>query len=72
MRAAPVAFLCASLAFATAACTQQQTRVASTSAEASETTFEVTPAVGVATGATVVIALGIMAIVACGIACAGS
>ncbi len=72
MRTVTIALFCGALALAPAACTRQEAPVAATPAAAGATTFEITPAIGVATGVTFVVALGIMAIVACGIACAGS
>lgn len=71
MRSVTMAFFCAVLALAPVGCASRQT-AAAPSENASGTTFEMTPAIGVATGATFVVALGIMAIIACGIACAGS
>ena len=66
------AFFCAARARGPAGCAREQPVAAAPSGDGSGTTFEMTPAIGVATGATFVVALGIMAIIACGIACAGS
>jgi hypothetical protein len=68
MRTSTGVLLAAVLVVAPAGCAQRE--AASTSPAVSQTNFEVTPAVAATTGATAIVALGILAIVACGIACA--
>jgi hypothetical protein len=68
MRTSTGVLLAAVLAVVPAGCAQRE--AASTSPAVSQTNFEVTPAVAATTGVTAVVALGVMAIIACGVACA--
>jgi len=70
MRCMSTAFLCATLALASAGCADREAVATGPEDAPPGATFEVTPAVAAASGATFVVALGIMAIIACGIACA--
>lgn len=71
MRSICSALVCVTLILGPSGCaTQPVSPVAPAPAEQSDTRFEVTPGVAVATGATFALALGIAAIIACGIACA--
>lgn len=66
MRILSTALICATIALAPAGCAQRETAATT---DAPETTFEVTPPVAIATGATAIVGLGLMAIIACGIIC---
>ncbi len=71
MRNICTALVCTALILGPSGCaTQSAPPITTAPVEQSETRFEVTPGVAAATGATLVVALGITALIACGIACA--